>query len=104
MSAWQTKQACSLSAPKGLPSSKCAKAQPPVDAYLRESLTMNWTPFFGPPATKDWGRPFTTGLDRHIVAQDGADVVQLAFFAGHGDQLPVAVSGGHVLDSHLLLR
>jgi hypothetical protein len=28
-----------------------------------------------------------------IVAQNGADIVEVAFFAGHGDQPPVAVSG-----------
>src|SRR5262245_24974579 len=35
---------------------------------------------------------FPVGLDRYIVAQDGPYVVQGAFFAGHGDQPPIAVA------------
>src|SRR6266852_488935 len=34
------------------------------------------------------------GLNRYIVAQNGSKTVEVAFFVGHGDQLPVAVSGG----------
>jgi len=38
--------------------------------------------------------PFPVGLDLHIVAQNGAQIVEVALFVGHGDQSPVAVSGG----------
>src|SRR6266478_3700325 len=38
---------------------------------------------------------FPIGLHRYIVAQLGANIVEVAFFVGHGDQLPVAVSGGN---------
>src|SRR5437899_3283393 len=38
--------------------------------------------------------PFSGGLDRYVVAQNGAQIVEVAFFVGHGDQPPVAVSGG----------
>jgi hypothetical protein len=37
--------------------------------------------------------PFPAGFDRYVVAQNGAQVVEVAFFVGHGDQPPVAVSG-----------
>src|SRR5216683_2396195 len=36
------------------------------------------------------------GLNRYIVAQNGSKTVEVAFFVGHGDQLPVAVSGGNI--------
>src|SRR5271165_5119721 len=32
-------------------------------------------------------------LDRYIVAEKGAKIVEIAFFVGHRNQLPVAVSG-----------
>src|SRR5262249_53640373 len=35
------------------------------------------------------------GLDRDVVAREGAKMVEFAFFMGHGDQPPVAVSGGN---------
>ncbi len=35
---------------------------------------------------------FAVGLDRDIVPQNGTQAVEFAFFVGHGDQLPVAVS------------
>jgi hypothetical protein len=35
---------------------------------------------------------FPVGLDRNVVAQIGAQIVEVAFFLGHGDQPPVAVS------------
>src|SRR6266568_7475126 len=38
---------------------------------------------------------FPIGLDRYIVAQNGAKIVEVAFFVGHGDQPPVVVSGGN---------
>src|SRR5262245_60682893 len=38
--------------------------------------------------------PFAVGLDRYIVAQNGTQTVEVAFFVGHGYQLPVAVSVG----------
>jgi len=41
--------------------------------------------------------PFAIGLDRNIVAQNGPQIIEVAFFVGHGDQLPVAVSGGIVI-------
>ena len=36
---------------------------------------------------------FPVGLDRFSVPQNGADIVEAAFFAGYGDKPPVAVSG-----------
>ena len=39
--------------------------------------------------------PSRAGLDRYVVAQDGAQIVEVAFFVGDGDQPPVAVSGGN---------
>ena len=38
---------------------------------------------------------FATGLNRYIVAQKGSETVEVAFFVGHGDQPPVAVSLGN---------
>jgi hypothetical protein len=35
---------------------------------------------------------FPVGLDRNVVAQIGAQIVEVAFFLGHGDQPAVAVS------------
>ena len=42
--------------------------------------------------------PFAQGLDCDVVAQNGAQVVELAFFMGDRDQPPVAISG-RFLDS-----
>src|SRR5271165_581143 len=41
-------------------------------------------------------RSFLKGLDRYIVAELGAQLVGLAWYQelGHGDQFPIAVSGG----------
>src|SRR6185436_2511481 len=39
--------------------------------------------------------PFPVGLDRYIITQNGSETVEVAFFVGHGDQPPVAVSGGN---------
>jgi hypothetical protein len=33
--------------------------------------------------------------DRYVVAQNGAKIVEVAFFVSHGDQPPVAVPGGN---------
>jgi len=33
------------------------------------------------------------GLERHIIRQNGADAVEVAFFVGYGDELPVSISG-----------
>ena len=38
--------------------------------------------------------PFAVGLDRYIVAQNSAQIVEVACLVGHRDQLPVAVSRG----------
>src|SRR3954466_1886270 len=38
---WQGKQVLCTASLAGLPSSNCANPQPPVEAYLPESLTMN---------------------------------------------------------------
>src|ERR1035437_5485775 len=38
---------------------------------------------------------FPIGLYRYIVAQLGAQIVEVAFFVGHGDQLPISVSWGN---------
>ena len=35
----------------------------------------------------------SVSFDRYIVAEEGAKIVEVAFFVGHRDQLPVAVSG-----------
>jgi hypothetical protein len=40
-----------------------------------------------------WKRRFPGGLDRYVVAENGADIVETSFFVGHGNQSPVAVSG-----------
>src|SRR5215469_5509188 len=42
--------------------------------------------------------PVSVGTDRHIVAQNGGETVKVAFFVGHGDQPPVAVSGRNLGD------
>ena len=49
-------------------------------------------------AVRERKLPFPVGLDGYIVAQNGAQIVEVAFFVGHGDQPPVAVTGGN-LDS-----
>jgi hypothetical protein len=41
-----------------------------------------------------WKLPVAVGLDRYIIAQHGSETVKVAFFVGHGDQTPVAVSAG----------
>jgi len=40
-----------------------------------------------------WKRRFPSGLDRDVVAENGADIVETAFFVGHGNQSPVTVFG-----------
>jgi hypothetical protein len=35
--------------------------------------------------------PFPVGLDRYVVAENGAQIVEVAFFVSHRDQPPVAV-------------
>src|SRR5947207_10711231 len=35
------------------------------------------------------------GLERYVVAQNGAQVVEAAFLVSHGDQPPLAVPGGN---------
>jgi len=45
-------------------------------------------------AVRERKLPFPGGIDRYVVAQNGAQIVELAFFVCHGDQFPVAVSGG----------
>ena len=47
-------------------------------------------------ALGEGARPCPIGLDRSVVAQDGADVVEFAFFTRHGDQAPVPVSAWEV--------
>jgi hypothetical protein len=46
-------------------------------------------------AVRERKLPLPIGLDRFIVAQNRADIVEVAFFVGHGDEPPIAVSGGH---------
>src|SRR5712691_6688999 len=46
-------------------------------------------------AVREQELPFAVSLDRDIVAQNGSKTVKVAFFVGHGDQPPVAVSGGN---------
>src|ERR1700738_3080642 len=46
-------------------------------------------------AVRERKLPFPVGLDRHVIAQNGPQIVEFAFFVGHGDQPPVAVSGGN---------
>jgi hypothetical protein len=43
-------------------------------------------------AVREQQCPFPIGLDCYIVAQNGAQIIEVAFFVGHGDQPPVAVS------------
>ena len=40
------------------------------------------------------GFPSRLGLNRFIVAQNGANIVEAALFVGYGDQPPVAVPRG----------
>src|SRR6185369_9507692 len=47
-------------------------------------------------AVREWELPGAVGLDRDIVAQNRSKTVKVAFFMGHRDQPPVAVSGGNV--------
>ena len=101
----------------GLPSMKVANPQPPVAAYFVESLTINRMFVGGPGRKTGLGRrpccfrrrdvtvvqsgndravrerklPLAVGLDRHIVALNGANTVQVAFFVGAGDPPPVSV-------------
>src|SRR5271156_6111711 len=42
-------------------------------------------------AVRERKLPIPVGLDRYIVAQDGADTVEVACFMGRGDPSPVAV-------------
>ena len=49
-------------------------------------------------AVRVWKLPLAVGLDRHIVAQNGANTVQVAFFVSDRDQSPVSVSGGDFCD------
>jgi hypothetical protein len=46
-------------------------------------------------AVREGKLPFPIGLDCYIVAQLGAQTVEVAGFVGHGDHRPVAVAGGH---------
>src|SRR4029077_12479038 len=46
-------------------------------------------------AVRVWKFSFTVGLDRYIVAQNSSETVEVAFFVGHGNQPPVAVSRGN---------
>src|SRR5262249_19252514 len=39
-------------------------------------------------------RPVPVSRDRDVIAKKGAQIVEVAFFVRHGDQPPVAVSGG----------
>jgi hypothetical protein len=45
-------------------------------------------------AVRKWKLPFAIGFDRYIVAQLGAQIVEVALLVRHGDQSPVAISGG----------
>jgi hypothetical protein len=46
-------------------------------------------------AVRERGLSFAVSFDRDFVAQNGSKTVKVAFFMGHGDQPPVAVSGGN---------
>ena len=39
------------------------------------------------------GSFFPIRLDRYVVAENGSNIVEAAFFVSHGDQSPVAVPG-----------
>ena len=97
--------------------------EPAVAVNRFESLSVRTagTPLGAGPATKDWARPktllfssdatsfqamramtvpsrngsfvFAIRLDRYVVAEDGSNVIEAAFFVSHGDQSPVAVPG-----------
>src|ERR1700731_2002102 len=45
---------------------------------------------------REWNLSFPIGLDSYVVAQNGAQIVEVAFFVSHGDQPPVAVSRGDI--------
>ena len=44
-------------------------------------------------AVRERQLPLTVCLDRYIVAEKGAKIVEIAFFVRDRDQLPVAISG-----------
>src|ERR1700722_10034896 len=48
-----------------------------------------------------WKLCFPKSLDRLIVAQDGANIVEIACLVGYGDQFPVPVSSRN---SYLVVR
>ena len=48
-------------------------------------------------AVRERNRSLAIGFDRDIVAQLGAQIVEIAFFVGYGDQLPIAVIRGGIL-------
>src|SRR5580692_10532863 len=54
--AWHAKQASCCASSTGLPLMNRPNPQPPVEAYLLESLTMNWT-VVACPGTKAWNWP-----------------------------------------------
>jgi hypothetical protein len=44
-------------------------------------------------AVREWKLALAVGLDRDVIAQDGSEAVEVAFFVGYRDELPVTVSG-----------
>src|SRR5262249_15771942 len=61
---------------------------------LRRDVVPGYTGNDG--AVRERELPFAIGLDRDVVAQNAADIIEVACFVGHRDQYPVAVSGGNV--------
>jgi len=49
-------------------------------------------------SVREWKRPLAVGLDRHIVAQNGTNTVQVACFVGAVDPPPVPISRGDCCD------
>jgi hypothetical protein len=44
-------------------------------------------------AARAWGKfAFAVSLDRHIIAQNSCNAMEVAFFVRHGYQSPIAVS------------
>src|SRR5262249_7471744 len=51
-------------------------------------------------AVRKWKRSGAIRLDRDVVPKDGAQVVEIAFFVGDGDQPPVTVPGRNLRDEN----
>src|SRR4029450_5406213 len=58
--------------------------------FLRRDVTPRYSRNDSP--FRKWKLSFAISLDSLIVAQNGADIVEVTFFVGHGNKSPLAVS------------